>query len=125
MELVRRESVKLWGWRVLVRCDNSAAAHYVNIRYGGILGPDAFAVQLDHWEQESGGLILSNHLHGKFNVTAGAGSRSNDFGQIWFTDAFRDACSMPKLLAQIESDLGMFDLDLFADREGRVALAKQ
>ena len=29
------------------------------------------------------------------------------------------------MFAQIEADLGHFDLDLFADREGRVALAKQ
>jgi hypothetical protein len=125
VELVRRESVQLWGWRVLVRSDNSAAVHYVNIRYGGVRDLEALAVQLDHWEQQSGGLILSKHLPGKSNVIADVGSRSSDFEKIWFSDTFRDACLRPKLFAQIEADLGQFDLDLFSDREGRVALTKR
>ena len=48
VELVRRNSVQLWGWRVLVRCDNNAVVHYVNVRYGGIPELEALAVQLDH-----------------------------------------------------------------------------
>ena len=38
VELVRLESVQFWGWRVLVRSDNGAAVHCVNVRYGGVPG---------------------------------------------------------------------------------------
>ena len=33
-ELVTREAAILRGWRVVIRMDNRAAVHYINIRYG-------------------------------------------------------------------------------------------
>ena len=66
VELVKREGVtlELWGWRILVRCDNKAAVHYVNVRYGHVPELEMLAVQLDHWERVSGGLLLSKPIRG-------------------------------------------------------------
>jgi hypothetical protein len=123
VEMVRREGSHWQGWRVLVRCDNKAAVHYVNIRYGSVLELEKLAVILDRFEQESGGLILAKHLPGVANVVADAGSRSSTFGTDWASDRCRHACLRPKPFAQINAELGPFDVDLFADRKGITALA--
>ena len=82
---------------MLVRCDNKAAVHYVNVRYGSVPELEKFALKFDGLDQASGGLILSKHLPGVANVVADAGPRSSTFGLAWASGCYIAARLHPKL----------------------------
>ena len=81
----------LRGWRVLLRVDNSAAEHYVSIRYGRIPLLESLAARLDEAEKQAMCWYLAVHLAGKHNCTADAGSRDSSFASRWAADPFHHA----------------------------------
>jgi hypothetical protein len=99
--------------------------HYTNIRYGRIPELEALAEVLEQAEQAAGCSIVAEHIAGKNNIIADAGSRDSDFAARWSQDPFREAMLRRDMFSKVEADLGTFDLDLFADREGLLALAPQ
>jgi hypothetical protein len=122
-ECLRQRGHILRGWRALFRVDSTSAEHYVNVRYGRFPHLEALAEEVETAERAAGCVVLAKHMAGRNNVIADAGSRDLAFAARWASDPFRDACLRPCLFQAIQRDLGKFDLDLFADREGLGALA--
>ena len=122
LQVLLRETERLRGWRVLFRIDNKAAVHYVNVRYGDIPELEQLAEALEVEERRAGCVCLAKHIPGKFNVIADAGSRDLSFSRRWNSDVFKDAILRPRLFEQLQSDLGSFDIDLFADVQGHSSL---
>ena len=85
--------------------------------YGRIPEFEALAVLLELAERTAGCACLAKHLAGS-NAVADAGSRSSVFAGLWNTDVFKDAMLRGDFFATVNRDLGPFDVDLFADREG-------
>ena len=126
VQCVIEQKDKLRGWRVLFRVDNSAAEHYVNIRYGRIPSLESLAARLDEAEKQAMCWCLAVHLGGKFNCIADSGSRDDAFAQRWAADQFRDARLRPDLFVDIQKRCNVtFTIDLFSDRQGVNAQAKE
>ena len=125
LETLRIRPESLRGWRVLFRCDNVAAVHYVNVRYGNIPQLESLSEQLDVLERSAGCTCLAEHVAGKHNVIADEGSRSSSFSDRWNTDSLMHATLREDLFKSLERDFGRFDMDLFSDREGLLSLAER
>ena len=121
---LEQERALLQGWRVVFRVDNSAAVHYINVRYGRVSSLEALTAKLEDAERLAYCWALAVHVKGEHNVIADAGSRDALFATRWASDQFRDAALRSDLFRDIESRCGVvFTLDLFADRDGLNALA--
>lgn len=118
------EGVYLRGWRVLFRIDNTAAVHYVNVRYGRIPSLEALDNRFEVAESRAQCWALAMHLEGARNLIADAGSRDPTFAHRWASDAYRDARIRPDFFEDAQRRCGViFTMDLFSDREGRNAMA--
>ena len=125
LHALRTEGQRLRGWRVLFRCDNSAAVHYVNVRYGNMPALETLSEELDTLERSTGCVCLAEHVEGKRNVVADEGSRVSSFAGSWNNDPLMDAVLREDLFRSLERDLGAFDVDLFADAAGILSLASK
>ena len=123
LQTLRLEKSALRGWRVLFRVDNSAAVHYVNVRYGNILALERLSEDLDKLERSVGCVCLAEHIEGKRNIIADEGSRVTSFADSWNNDSLMDAVLREDLFNTLVRDLGAFDVDLFADSCGTLSLA--
>ena len=105
--------------------NNSAAAHYVNFRYGRIAALESFAEEFEIEERAAGCWALATHIKGTANVISDAGSRDVSFASRWNNDPFRDCTLSRSVMAPLIARFGPFDVDLFADRDGYTAQGRQ
>lgn len=61
LRCVSDQRLLLRGWRVLFRVDNTAAEHYVNIRYGRIQSLESLAALLDETKRQAMCWCLAVH----------------------------------------------------------------
>lgn len=102
-----------------MRVDNTAAVHYITIRYGAIPTLEHLVGRLEAAERVCGCWALAVHLAGKSNNAADAGSRDYACAGRWAADQFRDATLRSNLLSDIQPRCGvLFTLDVFSDRLG-------
>ena len=98
--------------------------HYVNVRFGAAQHLTALATKLEIAERHALCWCAAAHIQGVRNVIADLGSRLASFPASWAGDRFANAMLRKPLFLAVARRLGWnFTVDLFADREGRTALA--
>ena len=115
---------QLRGWRVLLRVDNSTSVHYINVRFGASPHLTELAAEFELAERRAMCWCTAAHIRGQNNVIADLDSRAPSFPSAWAGDKFALATLRKPIFLAVERRLKWsFTLDLFADREGRTALA--